>query len=89
MQSESKLKISNLSAKVNLYGKLRGHCSLGKSEGGRMRKTEWAPVMTDGDMTFDLVITDWEVVFTGVKHSWDMVAKYPNYCETFFFLLPA
>lgn len=41
-------------------------------------------MMTDGDMTFDLEITDWEVVFTGVKHSWDMVAKYPNNCETFF-----
>lgn len=28
-----------------------------------------APAMTDGDVAFDQTITDWEVVFTGVRRS--------------------
>lgn len=58
----------------------------GKLQGRKDEKEGWAPLMADGDMTFDHMITDWEVIFTGVKHSWDMVDKFAT-CETFF--LPA
>lgn len=36
---------------------------------------------TDGEMTFDHVITDWEVIFTGAKHSW----LQPTTVKLFFF----
>jgi len=52
---------------------------------GKLRKDEengWAPTRADGDLTFDHAITDWEVVFTGGKCSWDVVAKYTNNCQT-------
>lgn len=41
----------------------------------RVKSEGWAPVMTDGDVSFDYVKTHWEVVFIQVKHSRDTVTN--------------
>lgn len=64
-----------------LTGNEVGLVLAGKKSEGSMR----SQMMTDGHMTFDQVITDWEVISTGVKLSWDMYETF-SFFFVFFFL---